>query len=465
MAPWLLLAIAAAGLVMLGSGANAGLALLALATLLIGGALLWRPGELPILLAMLGYQWLQASVAIFHANWQGADAAAHSAITGSMETAIMLSLIGLVAVAIGMRLGAGAPRRDAAQRVRGLAMALPIRRWLAIYVVAAGIALAAELLAWSVPAMAQLLLAIGTLKWAAYLALIFAAFTLPGASATCWLVPFLFELGLGLGGFFADFRTVLLLTALAAIAAGTRVGLARAMGLASILALAIGLAIVWTAVKGDFRAFVSEGGGSQAVRVDYKTRMEKLAELVAALDADRLAAGADALARRLAYVELFGAVIDYVPRSAPHEGGAIAWDAVSRPLMPRLLFPDKTGIEDTERTNRFTGGMAGASEATSVSLGFMAEAYIDFGPALMMPALLLAGLAYGRLYACFAYDRRAGGLPGMAMATAVLLPGLALESSLTKIVGGVAVAGLVAIAAMRCLMPALTPDLMLRRMR
>ena len=41
--------------------------------------------------------------------------------------------------------------------------------------------------------MAQPLLAIGTLKWAAYLALIFAAFTLPGASATCWLVPFLFE--------------------------------------------------------------------------------------------------------------------------------------------------------------------------------------------------------------------------------------------------------------------------------
>ena len=83
----------------------------------------------------------------------------------------------------------------------------------------------------------------------------------------------------------------------------------------------------------------------------------------------------------------------------------------------------------------------------------------------MMAALLAIGCVYGRIYAGFSYRGRGQGLAGMAMATAVLMEGLALETSLTKVAGGMAVAWLVAFAALRLLVPVAMPGLLNRRTR
>ena len=117
-----------------GLGPNVMLAAVALVVLLVGLALLWRPGELPVLLFLFAFPWLQASVAIFHANWFGLTVTELSPFTGDLQTAILLSLAGLLAMAVGMRLGAGAWRwQDAAEAsmqarthwLRSLAAPLP----------------------------------------------------------------------------------------------------------------------------------------------------------------------------------------------------------------------------------------------------------------------------------------------------------------------------------------------------
>ena len=54
-----------------GFGVNSLLAFFAIVVLVVGCILLWRPGEAPILLFVFGYQWLQASISVFHANWLG----------------------------------------------------------------------------------------------------------------------------------------------------------------------------------------------------------------------------------------------------------------------------------------------------------------------------------------------------------------------------------------------------------
>ena len=83
---------------------------------------------------------------------------------------------------------------------------------------------------------------------------------------------------------------------------------------------------------------------------------------------------------RLSYVDFFAVVLETVPSQLPHENGALWLDAITRPFMPRLFFPSKTVIDDSERTNYYTGlGVAGAEEGTSISLGYVAESYIDFG--------------------------------------------------------------------------------------
>ena len=101
-----------------GLGPNVVLAAAALIVLLVGLALLWRPGETPVLLFLFAFPWLQASVSIFHANWLGVPVAEHSPFPADMQAAILLTLAGLLTVAVGMRLGAGAWRsQDAAAAI------------------------------------------------------------------------------------------------------------------------------------------------------------------------------------------------------------------------------------------------------------------------------------------------------------------------------------------------------------
>ncbi len=50
----------------------------------------------------------------------------------------------------------------------------------------------------------------------------------------------------------------------------------------------------------------------------------------------------DAIIDRIAYVDMFAVVLDMVPAYIPHENGALWWDALSRPFMPRMFFPEKT---------------------------------------------------------------------------------------------------------------------------
>jgi hypothetical protein len=115
------------------------------------------------------------------------------------------------------------------------------------------------------------------------------------------------------------------------------------------------------------------------------------------------------------------------------------WDAISRPFMPRILFSDKSIIDDTERTNFYTGGVVGNYAGTSISLGWIAETYIDFGQYLMMGAILLIGYFYGRVYRWCLDGSGTRGLLGFGLASVVASAGVSLESSFTKTFGGVVV--------------------------
>jgi hypothetical protein len=252
------------------------------------------------------------------------------------------------------------------------------------------------------------------------------------------------ELAQGLGGFFSDFKTVFLFTLLAAAASGKRFSPRTIFGLGTLVALLILFGIVWNAVKGDYRTFVAGGDEkSQAVVVNYGDAVAKLAELIGGLDSEALVKSSKTVVERLTYVELFGIVIDYVPSILPHENGALMWDAIRRPFMPRILFSDKSAIDDTERTNLYTGGVAGNYAGTSISLGWIAEAYIDFGEYLMVTAILLIGYFYGRLYRWYLGGPATKGLLGFAFIPTVLMQASLLESSFTKVFGGVVVSCLI----------------------
>ena len=422
------------------AGPNLAAALLSAAVLVLGIILLWRPGEPPVLLFLFALPWLQASVSIFHATWLGKDLALYAPIGGETHTAVTLSLLGVATMAIGMRWGAGRLCSGPARIADGLARVQPLPRWLWLYVTVSIVGLAARAATEAAPGFHQVALAVANLKWAFFFMLAYSAFVRHEAASPLLILPFLFELGLGLGNFFSDFKTVFLITLLAVGTAGVRFSVRTLIALLVPSAALIALLVVWTAIKGDYRAFVSGDGRAQVVKVDYVTGIEKLFSLALDLDREALGDGLDRLVRRLSYVEFFGVTIDYVPRVVPHQGGAVLADAIARPFMPRLLFPEKSVINDTIRTNEFTGGLAGDSAATSISLGYVAECYIDFGEGWMFAALLAIGLLYGRIHRSLMTSSCLMGPLGMGLSAAVLLTVGSLENSFTKVFGGVVVA-------------------------
>jgi hypothetical protein len=428
-----------------GFGPNALLALFALITLLSGFVLLWRVGETPILPFIFGFQWLQTSLGIFYGNWRDVNVDRLSPVSGNIELAIVLCLIGLLFLAVGMRLGMGRPYVAEVELARRTAQEQSQIKLFVMYVVAIGIAITSQLLAGAIPGLSQPLLVLASFKWAAFFMLTFATFSRPDTSRALWGVAFLTELLMSLGGYFSSFKFVLLFTLLALISAHIKLTVRKAIfgGFFAVVIIIVG--VVWTAVKVEYRSFLSGGEASQLVVVDYQQSVDKLIDLISALDAEELNQATNEFITRIIYVDYFGAILNYVPNIVPHEEGGRWFDAITRPFMPRLFFPDKAVIDDSEATAKYTGlDIAGQQEGTTVSIGYMGDSYIDFGAFGMMAPIFGLGLLLGFIYRWLMLHPNSHGVLGMALSTALLLTTSSyLENSAASMFGAIIVSVLV----------------------
>jgi len=440
------------------AGPNIALAGASAATLVVGTALLWRAGEPPTLLLVFFFQWLQASLAILQATFAGETLDEYYLGSGLADEATFLALAALTAMALGMRLVVGPVRRELQQQARAQTARGSSQKWFILYATFWSIGIAAQFGARSVPALAQVFLGVDTLRWAFFFMLGVVHFE-RGRKAGWWFpIAFVFEFALSLGGFFSSFKTVFFVTFLAAAMAGVKVSTSRVIGGLLIGIAAFGMGVVWTAVKSDYRSFASGGEMAQTVNVGYPEQMAKLGELVGQLDEEALGKATQDFLSRISYVEFFGSVLSYVPQNVPHEGGALLADAFARPFMPRALFPEKTEINDSERTRYYTGRfVSGVERGTSISIGWVGETYIDFGPWGMMLGAMAIGGFYGLIYRLLTTWRRTKGILGFGMATAVLLPVSFMETSITKAIGGVVASGLVALLLAQFVVPLVSP--------
>lgn len=436
----------AGGLALWGAfGPNFLLSLFGAFVLLAGVYLLWRPGESPIFLLVFAYQWLQASIKTFRANINGLHLNAMADYGGNIEAASYLSLLGLLVLSIGMRWGAGRQFAGPAKAARDLALHHGMAKWFKLYLLAFAVASLALMAAPKVPALAQPLLALAGFKWAFFFMLTYAAFLRPLAQRRLWLLVFLLEFLLGFGGYFSGFTKVLFFSLMGVLAAGVHLTPRKVFALTILGTLSLVLGILWTAVKVEYRDFISGGMAAQVVAVDYATSLTKLGALIMNLDQQKLGDATENFVSRITYVDFFGATFEYVPNVVSHTYGALWLDAISRPFMPRVLFPSKSEINDSERTMEYTGVLiAGTAQGTSISIGYMGESYIDFGPVLMMVPILGFGWFLGRIYRWLVTNGPTRGLLGMGLASAVLFTAALLESSVTKVFGGLIAAFLVA---------------------
>ena len=440
------------------SGEESSLGLLAWLVLGIGLPLLWRNGEPPILLLLLVVPWLQASAFIFKANLSGVPLYRLDHIGGDIEQATALSLWSLLFMSIGLRFAAGPWQLSRVQAARDHLLSQPPARWIQLYLTSWVVLFVLANGLRYVPGMLQLAVALDACRWVFFGAMTWAVFGTPSGGRLIWALAFAAELVYGLTGFFSSFKTVVLVTLLFLSVSSLRIGPLRAVMLTIVAVLMLSLGVLWSTVKQDYRVAMSGFSGNQSSELSVAERLTLFTDMVGSLKSDQLMDGASAMLDRLSYVEFFGRVLNVVPAYLPHEDGALWADAYLRPLMPRLLFPEKGVIDDTERTMQYTLiDMAQNTSSTSISLGWVAEAYIDFGvPGMFLLALLL-GATLGGIHRLLGTMRLGRGIWGVAMATAVLLPAIFIETSITKLAGGLVAMLLTAWLLLKFGLPRLAP--------
>ncbi|MFZ4059282.1 MAG: hypothetical protein ACOYKE_14160, partial [Ferruginibacter sp.] len=101
---------------------------------------------------------------------------------------------------------------------------------------------------------------------------------------------------------------------------------------------------------------------------------------------------------RICYIEFFSQSTDKVPAYVDHEAGKLWKNNILHILMPRIFFPGKKSIDDSEMVNKYCTQRVSQKKGATFSLGFMAESYIDFGWIYMFIPIFLLGLVIGLIY-------------------------------------------------------------------
>jgi hypothetical protein len=199
------------------------------------------------------------------------------------------------------------------------------------------------------------------------------------------------------------------------------------------------LGVIWTVVKSDYRFFLNQDSGQQVVNVGTADALNYLADKVTDVRSSDLERGMEMLVDRIAYIDFFSSVMNYVPESKPHEDGKLTKDAILHILLPRLFYPEKPAIDDSKHLTKYSGVVyADASAGTSIALGYFGDLYIDYGKFYMMIALFFLGKITGHIIRSV-YRTSLNTFWAMAIMLPVFMLVFEFENALIKLIGGLVV--------------------------
>ena len=366
----------------------------ALAVLWLGWTLLGRYESLLVLPLAFTYQWAQACFGIFYYGLTGRTSPTLRSL--DYRPIVIVELVGLVVLAVGMALGTRVVGVKRTSRERE--MDVTSRTLIVAYAIAAVVCTFLGVVAWQFPRLTQLIIALSFLRMAVVYVLL-RSFVIPRPRWIPFAMLLATEIILTSTSYFADFRQPLAMAGLALLEARarrSRAGRQRmtiAFGLVACVACVMSL--MWTAVKFDYRLALRENRlSSRTEELDFITR--RAAEWIDS--PEEWLPTTDRFVDRVWQIYFPGLTLARVPSIVPHSNGALLEDAVLRVLMPRIFFPEKSGMRnDSEKVRLYAGVyVAGSESGTSYALGYTAESYVDFGiPWMYVPVFLYAALVAG----------------------------------------------------------------------
>lgn len=356
-----------------------------------------RPGEPSVFLFAVSFLWISITIKVFYSLFSAVPFEELFEFRDHIVQAYYLNLYGLVGLMLGIYfVFKNTPSRleefeaEILKFRTGRVIIFYILYNLAIYFLFR--------FRYVVPGLFQGIVALNQIK----LGLIFFLFYLSLRKKEFRLVVlmlFAYEFVRGFVSYFANFKEVAIILFLTYVAYKKRFTSNQILQGIIFAVFAFQLGIIWTAVKSDFRMFLSGGERSQRVVVSNQEAFYKMVELLGNYDRSRNAEVVDALVDRISYIDYFSASMNYIPAVQSHENGKVWYDAVMHILQPRIFFPNKPSIDDSQHLMKYTGiFVADASMGTSISLGFMGDSYVDFGEVFMIFPVFLLGLLIGWIY-------------------------------------------------------------------
>lgn len=396
--------------------------------------LLWSEGEPPILLLPPLFQWSEVATVPISTIWKRGDLNDLSKMGADLEASAVYGLLGVLCLAVGIWVARG--------RLRGLTSQLMEEAGRAEFKHIAGAAFglmaigyALAILSGSAGPARELLNSASNIKYVGLMMLAYWCL-FRRQHLLVLLATILFELVFGLTGFFAEFKNSLLTIFIAALVARPRLTPRDWIVVGLSLALLIGTAVFWSAIKSDYRLFVNRGTGTQTVQVPLSDRVAYISNEAAQFSGEDVLNGFNLLVERHGYIDFLGKTMAFVPAVRQHEDGALTSAVFQHITMPRFLFPDKPPLpSDTAVMALYTGQKYRWNENTSISIGHLAELYVDFGYYGGLMGMLVIGLMVGAVYRLLRSSTNTPALVAVGLCLATALPIAYFGTAYAKLVG------------------------------
>lgn len=429
---------------------NAWMTIASILVLPFFATLTWRKRETPILFFALLFQWVAICVKIIHANILSVNL---QKMYGGPEIsqAFWLSLIGLVVLTAGMRFGMARLRFPLPEELHEEVASFSISKIIGVYLTIGVVSLISAPFIGYRRGYSQILTAFFQFRWVFFFILAYLTVYMQKKRGLLFLITII-EVIIGFTGFFSQFKTPFFLLFIVYLSVGYRLRIRSFLKMLFIAAVLFYLGIAWTAVKEEYRLFLNQGTGRQVVTGTVQERLTQLWKLYTDLEAADLSNGVTKLAERLSGIDMFARVLERVPRVLPHENGKMLQKVFQHVFMPRLFFPNKPVVNDSETTMKYAN--LDINENTTMSMGYMADMYIDFGPQKMFLPIFFLGVTWGWIYKFFAKHSKSR-LFGYALGVVSLIMATQFEANSVKLVGSITLNFLVMAFAQKFVIPRL----------
>jgi hypothetical protein len=386
--------------------------------------------EYPALIWVVAFNWIAVVAAILSADLLGVELS--SVTMGELRVqSVDYNLLALVIYSAGLAFAtrAGLERLVESHNAAGHEPAITVETGVIAYFASL---IAAELIGYivmNIPQLQQPLIAFFILK---YVCIYLVARTVfAGGRGYLWLsIMLTVEVVTGLTGFFGTFKEGFFVVLIAFIAAVRTPSMRMwTFGVAS-AALVIVLSLLWTAVKPEYRRWVSGFSGEQIIVRSFDERVGWMVDNLLDSDFDY----GKSLQNMVDRIDCTTVFAQYLVQ---RETGDIDLPSrflagIEHVLMPRALFPGKRVLDDSSVTSAMTGRKIDSN--TSISIGYLAEAHYDFGSLWMFLPIFLIGAGVGWVGRYF-MTRQAPFLIRQAFATAVLFSFFQFGTNFDKALG------------------------------